>query len=71
MTEEGTAPITARVTFGTKKQLTGMRLLFKTERARAGALSATPQWDWESSRPKGRRETRAVDDAPRAPAPDR
>lgn len=39
--------MTARVAFGTKKQLAGMRPRFKAERARARALPATPQWDWD------------------------
>src|SRR4051812_37272486 len=47
MTEAGTTPVTARVTYGTKQQLADIRPLFKAERKRARALSATPQWDWD------------------------
>jgi hypothetical protein len=47
MTEAGTTPVTARVAFGTKRKLADMRPLFKAERARARALSATPPWDWD------------------------
>lgn len=39
------ATVTARVAFGTKQLLVGMRPLFKAERARA--RSATQRWDWD------------------------
>ncbi|MDJ0375787.1 hypothetical protein QMK19_41050 [Streptomyces sp. H10-C2] len=47
MTEAGTITVTARVAYGTKRQLADMRPLFKAERARARALSTSAQWNWD------------------------
>jgi hypothetical protein len=59
MTEAGTTTVTARVAFGTKQLLADMRPLFKAERARARALSATSRWDWDGLPGRGAAAKRA------------
>ncbi|MEU9428547.1 hypothetical protein AB0D87_38010 [Streptomyces sp. NPDC048342] len=44
MTEAGTITVTARVAFGTKDVLKGLKPLFKAERERARKLARSPEW---------------------------
>ncbi|MDX2567493.1 hypothetical protein [Streptomyces scabiei] len=44
MTEAGTVTVTARVAYGTKEVLKGLKPLFKAERDRARKLRSSPEW---------------------------
>ncbi|MCZ4126182.1 hypothetical protein [Streptomyces sp. H39-S7] len=47
MTEAGTTTVTARVAYGTKRQLADKQPLFTAERSRARALATSAPWDWD------------------------
>ncbi|QTI87210.1 hypothetical protein [Streptomyces sp. AgN23] len=47
MTEAGTITVTARVAFGTKETLRGLKPLFKAERERAKRFAREPEWSTE------------------------